>query len=260
MRGDRVIPWSDRNLGPTLESLRHGVPPWSASLEPWHAMFHPHTWRVLQGEYEVQRDHYVDLTCWRDEVGMEMTDDEFDRSWGEMVEVQRAASTIFSAFYGLHAVREKYLNRYRYLAPDWDDCRIIFESLPLEQPSDGLGPFTCPFPKHSVWPLPFPFPSHLLKPGEPLPTSLFDLSPSERERYVVPDLDPNYPHTFSPMSADVFLGKVASSGSPAKAESTLRRQVTPSELEAQRLRGSGETGGGRGMLGGVAASFVARRR
>ncbi|GAA6024719.1 hypothetical protein JCM10207_002808 [Rhodosporidiobolus poonsookiae] len=164
----RFFPWAN----PELVSFgipitpRTDTPPWSLTLELYYRVFHPYAWEILEEELAEQAEYTLRQKKWiehRQRLGAGEAD--LDALRAERTKVVKSLWQMFSGLYGLHFIRERYLEHYRPLAPRWDDSRIIQETLDFERGWDRQ-PLVFGGPRdHSVWPLPLPsgiIPPHYL--------------------------------------------------------------------------------------------------
>ncbi|GAA5895813.1 hypothetical protein JCM6882_001387 [Rhodosporidiobolus microsporus] len=204
---NRILPWGDPALRLEDVVMETGPPPWSLSLESYYRAFHPHTWVCLKREYDTQLRYFSDLMSWALKRMSEGACTGEVEHLERKAEVQHEATfALFASLYGLHYLRERYLDHYRSLNTGWDDSKILNETLDFEFSADGF-PCVSEFADHSVWPLPLPLSTI---PGPPNAACnslvcLADLSCRERLNYGTPKLDPMWHSTFRPMSGDEFL-------------------------------------------------------
>ncbi|GAA6030239.1 hypothetical protein JCM8097_009004 [Rhodosporidiobolus ruineniae] len=236
IRKTRIVPWRDSKLNFKGVDLRTDSPPWSRSLESYYAMFHPHTWMLLENDYEEQRDQIGKLREWRvrySQKGGSLI--KLDTAADELEKLTRYVWELFKRLYGLHHLRERYLERYRPHAPGWDDAKIVRETLDFESAAQGASTaaaygYDCL--EHSVWPLPIDVSAI---PDCSNPESLVclaDLPAEEQDRYHLGPLDPDYHATFRPMSTRAF-GKLY-----AKKARADEHAVSVEDAEAGRARKS----------------------
>ncbi|GAA5821643.1 hypothetical protein JCM11251_000949 [Rhodosporidiobolus azoricus] len=202
----RLLPWSDPELCVSEVELQgeEVTPPWSLSLESYYKGFHPYTWIHLGVEYKQHMDYLLSLKAWQEERRvLGATVKELGDLEQKILAGHAVVWRIFASIYGLHYLRERYLDHYRAEAPGWTDAKIIDKTLNFERSGTGFFdvPYFCVFADQSIWPVPLPLSCILT---EPSPTSkpiiaLAEQSKAVRDSYAIPRFDSNYHLTFRPM-------------------------------------------------------------
>ncbi|GAA6002114.1 hypothetical protein JCM10207_003083 [Rhodosporidiobolus poonsookiae] len=202
----RIVPWRARVL-----STAAAVPPWSLSLELFYRMFHQSTWPYLEAmEAAYYAYHTAMVVWWRQQTRVGASREELDAVCARIEAVLRDVGLLYEGIYGLHRIRQTYLEQYRPFVPGWDDKRIITETLELEYAVNGA-PWL-------LWPLPLPTPPSQRRRY----VRLVDLSAEALKQYLIPAFDSHYPRLFSPPTLEEVSAKHA-----ASPEGRLRSCVIP---------------------------------
>ncbi|GAA6018089.1 hypothetical protein JCM10207_006077 [Rhodosporidiobolus poonsookiae] len=213
MLADRLLPWRDPSVDFRVPfPLRSDPPAWSLSLESYYGIFHPATWTMLDKEYATHRSYAASLSRER------QTRKERGAHEAELGPVESALKAtheylglLWGSLYGLHYVRNRYLDFYRPIAPRWSDSKIVYETAELEtEIVDGriVPMYRSPdLSDLSIWPLPLPPPP----PASPLPskalTSIAGLSKRALWLYTAPEFDPSWPIHFRAKPLDLVHAK-----------------------------------------------------
>ncbi|GAA6041469.1 hypothetical protein JCM8097_001892 [Rhodosporidiobolus ruineniae] len=232
VHNSRLSPWWDVDLASSRSKVRNDAPPWSLSLESYYSMLHPTTWTILGAAYEKQKAYILSLADWRKARRREgASEAETSRLWAELVEGMDVVERMFCRLYALHFVRNRYLERYRLLAPEWDDAKILEVTLSFETTIRD-GRCLCAMPAHSVWPLPLPCP-----PSSTRLVILDNIPDSDLGPYTVPALSRTYTRTFSPMPLPTFCELYA-----ARLPPPVRRSALPAIQDVPPQPASSEPG------------------
>ncbi|GAA6039566.1 hypothetical protein JCM8097_008396 [Rhodosporidiobolus ruineniae] len=203
----RIVPWCDPALGGASTARPDDVPPYSLSLESYYRMFHPSTWVVLETEYSAQKRYLLEL----EELVKKMREGgayegHLTAIWSEWDRVKQAMWLLYSRLYGLHFLRDRYLNFYRLAAPMWDDHKILHETLELERPTGckviAKRYLISGVSEHTIWPLPLPLtviPSTLSRKGL---ICIANFSSAALYWYRLPRFRPEYLDEFCAVSLD----------------------------------------------------------
>ncbi|GAA6030077.1 hypothetical protein JCM8097_009244 [Rhodosporidiobolus ruineniae] len=171
-----LVAWSDPAYEIIAAPQSADVPPWCGFLEQYYVMYHPVVWTLLEDDQEKEKQYYRDLGRWR------LQQEEDGASWEEKERVQRLRIKSkkrlvwrFAALYGLHYVRQRFLEHHRRLySPGTTDEQIIANTCGT---GDELGIALRYTPNQ-------PPPSNLLR--------LLDLPLHARMKYIVPRVASDY--------------------------------------------------------------------
>ncbi|GAA6005402.1 hypothetical protein JCM10207_002969 [Rhodosporidiobolus poonsookiae] len=241
---ERFLPWAEPGLdlgAPKFVPYRSDTPPWSLTLESYYQIFHPCSWDILEEEFANQAEYAMRMKEWiehREWTGAGQ--EELAALRVERIKAVNSLFTIFSGLYGLHFIRERYLEHYRPIAPMWDDARIIQETLDFELGLDRQELVFGGPRDHSVWPLPLPV---SIIPPAPFPLTdnrnslirLCDLSADACRPYWLPLTSAAYARRFTAPTEAFFLD--------------LYTAKTPSSVTATSAVGSGGSGASLGSVG-----------
>ncbi|GAA6018076.1 hypothetical protein JCM10207_006073 [Rhodosporidiobolus poonsookiae] len=100
-------------------------------------IFYLATWGIIEEEYMKHRRLMGGLERWCEErCSMGFCEVELDNARGEIHEAREFLSRLFGSLYGFHYIRERYLDHYRPVAPEWSDAQIFEATLKYEQRKD----------------------------------------------------------------------------------------------------------------------------